>query len=469
MKPWLPCALGGLLAAAAVSADVIVLKSGRRINAGSVTDEGDRYRYETASGELSVRKELVDRIERGGVASIGVGVSLPVAPPQVKAEGYEEVARQVVRDGQIDRNFLARLETDAQNGGSAMAGRIAMAHHAAAQFELQKSNLEAALNHYRRALTYAPEHTGVLLSLAYLHLKQSEFTQAQEFLERARRTEPNSFDVAKLSGWAYYGANKIELAVQEWRRAIKIRPDAEVELALRRAELDKQVESEFKEGETRHFTLRYHGGAAPQLAREILRTLEGHFTAIETELSYAPPDAIGVILYTEQAFMDVTRLPSWVSAVNDGRIRIPVQGLTSVSSDLNRTLKHELAHSFIHQKTRGRAPVWLQEGVAQWMEGQRSRNHATLLVEAYERGAYLPLRMMEGSFVSMPTDVAGYAYAWSLGIVEFIVQNGGMSDIARVLDRINTEPSTEAALRSVLRMDYPEVEAETVKYLKRNR
>src|SRR5580704_15055595 len=51
--------------------------------------------------------------------------------------------------------------------------------------------------------------------------------------------------------------------------------------------------------------------------------------------------------------------PSWVGALNDGRIRVPVEGLTSLTPELSRILKHELTHSFVQQKTHGRAPVWL--------------------------------------------------------------------------------------------------------------
>ena len=44
-------------------------------------------------------------------------------------------------------------------------------------------------------------------------------------------------------------------------------------------------------------------------------------------------------------------------------------GTDEVTPDLARVLKHELTHSFVGQKTHGRAPTWLQEGIAQWMEG----------------------------------------------------------------------------------------------------
>jgi hypothetical protein len=67
--------------------------------------------------------------------------------------------------------------------------------------------------------------------------------------------------------------------------------------------------------------LRYSGSAEPALARDVLHTLEAHYGAIESELSFSTPDSIGVILYTQQAFADITNAPNWVGALNDGRIR----------------------------------------------------------------------------------------------------------------------------------------------------
>jgi hypothetical protein len=462
------------LAVAVAAGDTIVLKSGRRISATNVIEDGDRVYYDTPAGRLSLRRDLVEKIERGASTSAWTSNSaredVSVGPPKLDpAEGYDDIVAATVRNGAIDRAYLAKLEQEAASGTALAGRRVAVAHHAAAQFELHRGNTDLAIGHYRRALTFAPEHPGILLNVSYLHLYRSEYTPALEYLERARRVEPQNADVAKLMGWAYYGLNRIEQAVEEWKRALKLRPDAEVEQALAKAMRDEEAESNFREGETRHFNLRYHGDATPQLAREILRTLEHHFSAIEGELRYTPPEPIGVILYTEQAFADITRAPGWVGAINDGRIRVPVQGLTSVTGDLSQTLKHELAHSFVHQKTAGRAPVWLHEGVAQYLEGQRAGDHAQVLVSAFDQKVSLPLRAMEmeGSFMSLPGDVAAYAYAWSLGVVEYIVATNGMGDIERLLDRIHNESSIEAAARFTLRMDYSQLEAETARYLKR--
>ncbi|HJY88582.1 MAG TPA: hypothetical protein VKE24_17245 [Candidatus Acidoferrales bacterium] len=101
------------------------------------------------------------------------------------------------------------------------------------------------------------------------------------------------------------------------------------------------------------------------------------------------------------------------------------------------------------------------------MEGLRSGDQAGLLVSAYERRSAIPLSALEGSWISLPRDVASYAYAWSLAVVESIVEANGMRDVERLLDRISSEPSTEPAARSTLRMDYAELAEETAQYLRR--
>ncbi len=464
--------LGLLVLAATAAADTIVLKSGRRITATSVVEEGDRVYYDTSAGRLSIRKDLVERVERGigsgGGFSTGGGSDLPVPAPRVDlGEGFDEVRAQTVTNGSVNRDYLARLEQEAQNGSDAAARRVALGHHAAAMHYIRRGEVDSALSHYRRGLSYAPQHIGLLLSIAYLHLRQSQYTQALEYLERAQRVAPDDPDVAKLSGWAYYGANKIDQAVREWKRAYELRPDSEVEAALEKATRDREEERQYREGETRHFNLRYHGGAAPQLARDILRALEEHFRLIESQLNYTPPESIGVILYTEQAFQDITRAPAWAGALNDGRIRVPVQGLSSLDAELSRVLRHELVHSFVGQKTRNRCPIWLNEGIAQWLEGKRSGETAEAFVNAYEQQKRtLPLASMEGEWTGLSPGGAAAYYAWSLAVVEYVVNRYGMGDIERVLERINTEPTGEGAFRSVMRLEYRELEEETAKYLK---
>jgi tetratricopeptide (TPR) repeat protein len=458
--------LAFLVATAPVAADVIVLKSGRRISATRVEEEGDKVFFETPAGRFSFPKSAVERIERGESASFSPGdkVEVPLPGPQLFADaGAADSNAAAVPDAEA----LARLDSEAQSGSAKAVQAAVLGHFRAAQAAYSKNNLDATLGHMRSVLALQPQNFNALLAAGIVHIQKNEFTQSLDFLERARRTRPDSAEVATAFGWAHYRLNKIDLAVKEWKRSLELRYDPAVERALEKAQRDKEEEASYKENESRHFQLRYNGAQSPALARQVLQTLEAHFREIESALNFMPPESIGVILYTEQAFMDVTRAPGWAGALNDGRIRVPVQGLTSVTPELSSTLKHELAHSFVFQKTRERCPVWLNEGIAQYLEGKRSGANAAALVEIQEGGRGVSLARLEGYWTALPANAAAYAYAWSLAAVEYIVVNGGMGDIERILDRMRTEPAPEAALRSVLRSGYAELETDTIRYLKK--
>ncbi|HKI10933.1 MAG TPA: hypothetical protein VKA02_02380 [Candidatus Acidoferrum sp.] len=469
------CLIAGiLLAATAARADKIVLKNGQKILAYSVVEDGDKVRCETSAGQLTLPKSIVDHIEKGGLLPVtespaAATTNLNIAPPAMETTANgTEIDHGAVHDGSIDRKYIAQLEEEARGGSASATERAGLAHHAASQFELSHGDLDHALSDAREAVSYTPEQAVLLMNVAYIQLQRSEFRQSLEYLDHARRLAPDSADVYKLSGWAYYGMNRPDLAVQDWKKAQSIRRDADVQTALEKAERDIREEENYRENESAHFQLRYNGAAEPGLARDILHTLEGHYQQIESALNYSPPEPIGVVLYTEQGFADITKAPEWVGALNDGRIRVPVQGLTEVTPELSRVLRHELTHSFIQQKTHGRAPTWLQEGVAQWMEGKRSDESAAVLVQVYDQGHAAALSKLEGSWLGLSGDVVRYSYAWSLANVEFIVQTGGTGDIEKILDRVAAGRSTEEALREVLHSDYGDLMQGTVEYLKKS-
>src|SRR5579864_8379224 len=413
-----------LLAVSSAAADTIVLKNGRRITAANVTDDGEHVSYETSAGRFTLPKSIVARIEKDqfGYSSSHQSDPPPVSAPEIAPiRGYNDIVRLAVHNDSIDFAFIARLEAEARSGSPASIEKVSAAHYTAAQFLLSKGEVDGAIDHYRQALNFAPENLGLLLNLSVLLLRQSQFTAALDPLEQARRVAPKSADVAKLTGWAYYGLNKMDLAVEEWQRAEHLHPDPEVERALAKAQKDKAEEESYREGVTAHFALKYSGTATPDLASGILHALEEDFNDIESQLDYTPPEPIGVILYTGQAFADITR---------------------------------------------ARAPTWVQEGVAQWIEGRRSNSSAGALVELAGQGRAPSLQMLEGSWMSLSGGAASFAYAYALAAVESIIESGGVIDISRLLARISTAPSMDAALRDALHSDYSDLDQQTIAYLR---
>jgi tetratricopeptide (TPR) repeat protein len=397
--------------------------------------------------------------------------NLEVAPPPIRAaNGYVEIQTQVVREDSIDIAKLAELEAAAKNGSALSMSRAALGHYAAGNFELSRNSPDEAVEQFQSSLNFARDQNlqlANLLSLAYIHLVRSQYGAALEYLDRARKISPQSGSVAQLSGWAYYALDRLPEAAEEWKRSQKIQPSREVALALEKVERDQETESGFREGQTHHFTIHYQGNATPQLATEILRTLEEHFRSLESQLRFAPAESIAVVLYTQETFRDITRAPGWAGALNDGRIRVPIRGLESVTDELSRMLMHELTHSFVVQKTLGRCPTWLNEGLAQYMEGRRSNDSAQALVYTYERHSYIPLQHLEGGWSRFPAAAASFAYAWSLAATEAIIASSGMYGLERFFEHFANESSVEPALREALQTTYADLERNTIDFLRR--
>jgi len=450
--------------ALAAQAETIHLKNGRTIQASNVRENNGRIEWEVGDNTYSIAKSLVERIDTGGAPLVtrGPAQELEVAPPSERVERAEQFSGRVVVEGRVDPGALAAVEKEGFPENSAAA------YYAAAQHEFNHGNLEQARLYLERALSFTPTNSILLDNHAYVLLVLGRTGEALDEADRATKLAPNSADAFKILGMAYYKSDKTAEAILAWNRSLELRPDAQVREYLRKAQREQRAESQFGEEETGHFTLRFEGRqSSAALRQEILATLEAHYSALAGELGVAPRESIPVILYTGQTFFDVTQAPGWIGAINDGKLRIPIEGLSSVTPELSRTLKHELAHSFVADITHGRCPTWLNEGVAQALEPRSSSGHGRTLAQLFTSGSQLHLNGLEGPFNSFSTQQAVVAYAESLAAVEYIRDTYGMSDVVRILERIGQGSKTEAAMRATLHSGYASLEEEMARYLKK--
>jgi hypothetical protein len=280
------------------------------------------------------------------------------------------------------------------------------------------------------------------------------------------RSAPESPDAYTMLGYAQFASDRTKEAIVSWKRSLELRPDTKVQQFLSKAQREQNAESEFSQGESVHFTLHYEGHQTSESLRaQILQALESDYDDLVRDLGNPPRDNILVTLYTEQAFFDVTHAPTWSGAMNDGKLRIPISGLSSVTPELAHVLKHELAHSFITQLSAGRCPPWLHEGIAQFLEPKSLGGAGRQLTQLFKAQHNIPLNVLEGSFLQFSGAQAYVAYAESLAAVSYINDSYGMSDVQRILQRISQGSSTEAALRATIHSDYGQLESDLTKYL----
>lgn len=443
-------------------ADTIVLKNGKRIIVDTAREKNGRLEYEIGDNSYAIPMTLVERVEAVGAP---VSPSAAIAPPDfIPSETLSiptDLYARLVHDGKLDADVLAESEhpSDPQTA--------AAAYFVAARYEQDHGNRDRALSYYQRAIGLLPNSTTVIDHYASLLIQMGRGAEAVPLAERSTRMVPKSSDGWTVLGYAYYASDRNSDAIHAWQTSLNIRPDATVRRYLEKAQRDASTEAAYSQRESGHFTLRYEGRKISEsMINSVLSTLEAHYANLSTEFGTEPRGNIAVVLYTDQAFFDVTQTPSWTGAVNDGKIRLPVSGVTSMTPELSRILRHELAHSFITQISRGRCPQWLHEGVAQLVEPRTAAPYGRTLARLFAEQHQVPMNLLEGSFLSLGGQEAAMAYAQSLAVAEYINQTFGMAYIRLILERIGEGASTESALRTVIHSGYDKLEIEVGNYLK---
>ncbi|MBV9574373.1 MAG: hypothetical protein JOY93_09990, partial [Acidobacteriales bacterium] len=361
--------------------------------------------------------------------------------------------------GRVDSEELASIE---QQGSSAAK---AEAYFIAGKFEFGRGDFSKSRNYFERALRFDAQNPAILNYYAALLVRTGAAAEALSYAEKAVRLAPDSPDALDVLGYAQFASDHAREAIVTWKRSLALRPDDAVRHYVEKAEREASAEADYAQRESSHFTLRYEGKQTSESFRsQLVATLESEYDDLVRQLGIAPRDNIVVILYTGQVFFDVTQAPSWSGAVNDGKLRIPVQGMDSVSREIARVLKHELAHSFINQLSSGRCPQWLNEGIAQAVEPKLLTSGHRLSV-LYESQHEIPFNALEGSFMHFQPDEAAIAYDESLAAVQYISDTYGMSDVQRILARLSQGNSAEAALRTTIHSDYGQLEEEVRRYL----
>ena len=456
-------------------ADVIYLKNGRKIEGHVTQDDGKQVVYSIQGGELSIPRSMVDHIEKSAEPADEPPhpsetpvkklreVPLPSYPSGESSSGRDSL---VIKCGAVDEAYLQQLSNEMTHNPSPENARLLkQSYQQAALFQARQGDPESAIQKYQQALKLLPNDLALTLALGYLQVTQSHYLEAVDLLLPTADRYPKSADVRMLLGSAYYGMENIDEAIAQWNKAAVLHDDPFLHDAIAKAEREREISRSYRELRSEHFLLRYESGQDEKLSNEVLSSLEGSFQNLVVDLAYSPPEVIVTLLYPKQAFQDITRMPNWVGALNDGKIRVPVSGLSDVNVDLARVLKHELTHSFVRQITMGRCPTWFNEGLAQLEEGATTASMGTQLARAVAAGRLPSFQALEGPFLNLPQDQVALAYAKSLAALEYLQINFDMGEICKMLKAMASQPDFSVILQDELHLTYPAFEQEVANYL----
>jgi tetratricopeptide (TPR) repeat protein len=325
--------------------------------------------------------------------------------------------------------------------------------------QMKAVDYEAARDSFEQALRYdassAAAHLG--LGVIYFHLRDDKYAERE--LTRAAELSPRDAIAYQVLGELFYRKDDLETAVSYWEKAVELNPGAvDIRARLERVRKEHRTEKDFNRDVTSHFLIKYEGREKIEAGRIILRILEDAYGSVGRGLSYYPDREMQVILYSGRQFQEVTDAPGWSGGIYDGKIRIPIGGIEQETPGLRRLLYHEYTHAVVRSIT-ARCPTWLNEGLAQYFEGDELDSRKKESLKRVAQAGKLPsLADLEGSFMGLGTAQAGYAYLFSLSSVRYMVDSFGMYRVKTVLEELGKGAATGKAVSSGIMISYEDFE-----------
>ena len=229
--------------------------------------------------------------------------------------------------------------------------------------------------------------------------------------------------------------------------------------------------------ESAHFVMYTRPGKDALLVPYALEALEKAHAALTQDLGYSPPGKVRVEVYeTAQALARVS--PLTVAEIKaSGTIALCKYSRLMITSPraLLRgyawldTLSHEFVHYLVTRKGRNGVPIWLQEGLAKFLE-TRWRGAPGLAVDEMSTGLLtraardkklIPFAAMHPSIAKLPTqEMAALAFAEVESAIKLLHQRGGQQALTELVAAMASGFSDENAVAQAYGKPFPQFEQE---------
>lgn len=207
---------------------------------------------------------------------------------------------------------------------------------------------------------------------------------------------------------------------------------------------------------TPRFTLQFgetggHGGHRHHFHQNILKSSVSELDKTYEELSrifdFLPQQKVTLKFLSPTEFTKATGAPGWTSAMYyQDEITIPLSPEKGTNiTELKRALRHEYVHAVIAEISSYRCPAWLDEGIAQLIEGGANPLLGPALRKWIAANDAMPLNWLQDGFTTLDSDMVPAAYAQSLFATRSLVNSHGFSAVKKYLENLKAGTAEENA------------------------
>ncbi|MFL5277997.1 MAG: peptidase MA family metallohydrolase, partial [Myxococcales bacterium] len=235
--------------------------------------------------------------------------------------------------------------------------------------------------------------------------------------------------------------------------------------------------------ESAHFQIRTRPGKDTLLAPYALEALEKAYAGLTKDLGVEPAHKIRVEIYDSARSLAHVSPLTIEQIKGSGTIALCKYSRLMVTSPkaLLRgypwldTVSHEFVHYLVTQKGRNSVPIWLQEGLAKFLE-TRWRGSPGLAVDemslvllhkAAKDNKLIPFAAMHPSIAKLPTqEAAALAFAEVEAAIRLLYMRGGQQALTELVAAMASGAADEKAVSLAYGKSFPQFEKEWRESLK---
>lgn len=375
------------------------------------------------------------------------------------ASGVEHLNRQEYQQA-IDVLLEAepRLPESASISKLLGMGYLGLGHQ-----HLQDRRYEEARIAFEQGLFYMEDDARLWFGDAVAAYHLGQYAEAETSVQNAIVIDDSQVVFYQLLGQIQYATGQFPQALDTLEYASTMEGGEAAAVLLEKVRREWAIEQEMEQDYQGVFEISYADNGQSDLADAILDVLNDAYREVGYDLDFYPEIQVPVLIYNRREFKQVTKSPDWAGAVYDGKIRIPLGGMTRMTSPLQALLYHEYAHVLVRYLGKGRVPTWLNEGFAEVAGRQFHDPPLERLQLAREQDALLSLETLEKSFAKMSSDQAALAYEQSYSLTYFLIDYFGAFWFKDLLLALGSGLPFEQAIEKVYAdygMDWAAIEAE---------
>ncbi len=292
--------------------------------------------------------------------------------------------------------------------------------------------------------------------------EKKEYELALSAFQDSLKYDPRNALAYELIGDIYYYQQRMPEAKKNYQEAFKLQPREGLKKKMERLRDETLVEKDLSTYREQHFIIKYRDDDKNYDGYEIREMLRGLYTEISKDFGYYFTSKVVVLLYSNEEFQKLTQLPHWASGVYDGKIRIPAYHSGMTEQAFKALTAHEMTHAFIAALSLGKAPAWINEGLAVFEEDKIKKRDTSIYKGALKSGQLLSLDalMTMNAIDQQNALVVGLFYEQSFQLVEYLVDRYGMFRVKQILEGFGKGKTSDEVLRDVLKISTQRLEKE---------